>query len=59
MREIDACMEGHDCNHADKLYVLQQMLAKMNIEIQQQRTQDMMGKINPRELIKNIMGKKE
>lgn len=57
--QIEQVFAENKCNLADKQYVLQQMQARYNAEIQQQRTQDMMGKINPTELIKRITGKEK
>jgi len=59
VREIEEVFDRNDCNQADKQYVLQQMQARINQELQRQRTQDLMGQINPKEMIKKIMGKEK
>ena len=59
VREIEEVFERNDCNQADKQYVLQQMQARINAEVQKQRTQDLMSDINPAALIKKIMGKEK
>jgi len=59
IREIDNVFEHHNCNIADKQYILNEMLKKINAEIQQQRTQDLMGKIDPGEMLKRIMKRGE
>lgn len=56
IQEIEEVFERNDCNQADKVYIVQQMNARFIAEQQRQRTQDMMGKINPGELIKRVMG---
>ena len=59
IQEIEEVFESNKCNQADKTYILQQMTARLVAEQQRQRTQDMMGNIDPTELIKKVLKRGE